>query len=287
MDISPTTVQAVASLALVVTLMVSMGLRLRPSDLLALGQRPWLLAWAALVNFVAVPAVAWGLVVGLELEAMVGVGVMICAAAPGGPVAALYANLARADLPLTVGLTVVLPAVAIVTTPLTLSLTIALPDGELPVVSMLGTLVGSQFVPLLLGMLVRHLREALAVRLAPLLTRAANLLLLGIIVLFTAIKGDVLLTGTAATWVAVTAVAVTALLLGHGVGFERDRARAGALVCVTRNVAVAIMLASTFFTDPRVDATVLNFGLAEFVLPIAVALWWRRSGGGSSDDPSS
>ncbi len=92
------------------------------------------------------------------------------------------------------------------------------------------------------------------------------------------LKGEVLLGIDGRTWLAMFGAAALALLLGYLAALPgRDRARTGAIVGISRNISVSIMLASTFFTAPVIVATVLGFGLVAFLIPLLLALVWRRS----------
>jgi predicted Na+-dependent transporter len=159
--------------------------------------------------------------------------------------------------------------IGVVATPLILSLAVELPDGaSIPVLPMVGTLIVLQIAPLLAGMLVRRRNSALADRFAPVATMVANVTLALIVVLLLVLKGELLLGISPATYLAL-----------FGLIGAASRSRAGALVAGCRNISVSIMLASTFFIDPVVDATVLAFGLLAVLIPLGLASWWRRSGG--------
>jgi bile acid:Na+ symporter, BASS family len=272
-------VQLIGSATLVVSLMFAAGLQLRTSDLLAVRTRPRALALALLVNLVAVPGLAWALLAGLAVPVEITLGLMLCAAAPGGPAAVLYANTAKADLPLTVSLTIVLPILGVVTTPLTLALVPGLPaDLRIPAGPIIGSLVGFQLIPLTLGMLIRARRPELAARLAPWAKGCANASLGLLVVAMLILQGHVLFATSARAWTAMLGTGAIALVLGWlGAAPERDSARAGAIVAISRNISVSIMLASTFFVDPVVNATVLTFGLIAFAGPLVLATVWRRS----------
>ncbi|MFO7563438.1 MAG: bile acid:sodium symporter [Enhygromyxa sp.] len=275
-------VQLFGSALLVVSLMFAAGLQLRVADLLALRERPRVLGLAVLINIVAVPGITYALLAALALPAEVVLGLLLCIAAPGGPAAVLYVNTARADLPMTVGLTIVLPILGVFTTPLTLSLVPGLPDDlAMPVVPVLLSLIGFQLVPLALGMLLRARRPALAERLTPYAKTTANLTLAALVVVMTALEGQLILETPARVWLAMIGSGGAAIGLGYLAALPgRGSARAGAIVAISRNISVSLMLASTFFVDPRVNATVLIFGLIAFVGPLGLALAWRSGSGG-------
>jgi BASS family bile acid:Na+ symporter len=264
---------------LVVASMLATGLRLRAHELSELRHRPGALSWSVLVNVVLLPALAWVATWALSLPVEVALGVLLCASAPGGPTGALYSNTARADLAFAASMTILLPVIGIIATPLILSLAAELPAGaSVPVLPMVMTLLVLQMAPLAAGMFVRRRSPALADRMAPAATMLANITLGLLVAMLLVLKGHLLLGISPATYVALFGLTGAALLLGY-IG-ERQRpasARAGALVAGCRNISVSIMLASTFFTDPVGDATVLAFGFLAVVLPLALASWWRRS----------
>lgn len=269
-------IQAVCSVLLVVTLMFATGLKLVWGDLVALRRRPRPMIWGLLVNVVIVPALAWALASSLGLPPLVALGIVLCAAAPGGPAAIVYVTMAGADLALAVGMTIILPAIAVVSTPLTLSLLADL-EGSAPVLPMLGALIGMQLTPLVLGMLLRRHREALAQRLARPFTTLANVVLAGVVILLLVTKGETMASSSLITWMSIVGLTVVALILGYGrPGGDRAASRSNSLVGASRNSSVALMLSSTFFVDPVVDATVLGYSLTAMVVPILVAMVWRR-----------
>lgn len=277
--------QALGSAALVVSLMISVGLELEPRALVELSRRRLALAATVLINLALIPALCWLLCAGLGLSRETTIGVMLCATAPGGPTSALYTNTARADLALAASMTIILPALGVLATPLLLSASVELPAGaRVPVLPMVVTLVLLQLIPLGGAMRLRRRRPELAARLSGPARAVANATL-GLLVLGLSVtQGHLLLQIDAPTWFTLLASTLAALVLGYlgaSLGRARDQpgwrdsGRAGALVAACRNVSVAIMLASTFFPDPVVNATVLTFGLVTFVLPLGLGYAWR------------
>lgn len=272
-------IQLVGSALLVVSLMFAAGLQLRVADLLALRERPRMLALAVLVNILAIPALTYLLLAALAVPTEVVLGLLLCIAAPGGPAAVLYVTTAKADLPMTVSLTIALPILGVITTPLTLSLVPNLPaDLSMPVLPVILSLIGFQLIPLALGMLLRARTPVLAARVTPYAKTTANLTLAVLVIVMTVLEGHLILDTPAPVWLAMLGSAGAAIGLGYLAALPgRDGARAGAIVAISRNISVSLMLASTFFVDPRVNATVLVFGLVAFLCPLLLALIWRRS----------
>lgn len=272
------TIQAIASALMVVIMMLAAGFKLELGQLRAVTQHRGLLTKSIVVNLVGVPLLAWAAVQALDLPGPVGVGILLVAAAPGGATAALYATQARSDLPQAVAMTLLLPAIGLLTTPATVTLAADLdvPAGPLAL-KIAGALLFTQLLPLGIGMLTRAYKPALAAKLAAPSTAVANLLLAAITVLLLVLKGKVLLEIQSRTWLAMGGLSALALALGYGAGLPKvASARSAAIVAVTRNVAVAILLASTAFSDPVVDATVLSYALLVVLAPLGISLWWKR-----------
>jgi BASS family bile acid:Na+ symporter len=277
--VSVATIQAIASALMVVVMMLAAGFKLELGQLKAVTQHRSLLLKSIAVNLVAIPLAAWATVVLLDLPSAVGVGIVLVAAAPGGATAALYANQARSDLPQAVAMTLLLPAMGLLTTPATVAIAADLdvPTGPLAL-KIAAALLFTQLLPLAIGMLVRAKRPELAARLARPTTMLANLLLAGITVLLMVLKGRVLLEIKGLTWAAMLGLSTLALVLGYWAGSPGvASARSASIVAVTRNVAVAILLASTAFSDPVIDATVLSYALLVVLMPLAISLFWKNT----------
>src|SRR6185503_13646517 len=105
---------------LVVAMMASVGLHLSFADAWA-GLRRWgMLALAVVVNVVLMPALVLGLGELLALPAGTRMGLLVCAAAPGGPTGPLFTRIARGDLGFGTALQILLSVLALASAPLTL-----------------------------------------------------------------------------------------------------------------------------------------------------------------------
>jgi BASS family bile acid:Na+ symporter len=170
--------------------------------------------------------------------------------------------------------------VSSVTTPLLLVWAV-LPDDALvlssSVLPLLKTMIGFQLVPLALGLLLRHRWSNLAERLAPLLTRLSNGLLVAVVIGLLVLKGGVLIALDAKSALAMLTVVVTSLWVG-GVAGSGSTAlvRASALCTGVRNLAMALLLSASHFPDAETDGAILSFGLIMLVLPAALAAHWKR-----------
>ncbi len=277
-------VQSLAVTVLVLVLMFGIGLRSEPQDFRRVSSEPtWFGAQVAL-NFLAVPLVALAALALVKVPAEVRTGIILCAAAPGGAVGPLFASNARSDLPVAVADMVLLSLVAAFLTPWIIALLLAAGEGHGPlslVVPMMTTLFGVQLLPLSLGMVMRRRSPDVAASWERPIHRLSNGLLLAVVGGLLVTKWRVLGGVGVAGWLLCLGLALAFLAIGGAVGPSTAWRRSFGLVCVVRNVAVALLLAAMWFPAALTDATVLVFGLCTLGVPLGATAWWRRRAGGT------
>ncbi|MBW0274960.1 bile acid:sodium symporter [Nocardia sp. MH4] len=150
-------------------IMFGLGLSLTVADFTRIAKSPRIVAIALLCQVIALPVVAFGLVLLFDLPAILAVGVMLLASSPGGTTANLFSHLFRGDVALNVSLTAVNSIIAVATVPLVTNFAIGYFDPAE------GGSLGLQFgkvvqvfaivlVPVAIGMLVRRSSAAFADR---------------------------------------------------------------------------------------------------------------------------
>ncbi|MGH3456776.1 bile acid:sodium symporter family protein [Aeromicrobium sp.] len=164
MDSVLTTVGLPIALAII---MFGLGLSLTADDFRRLRQAPVAVVVALGCQLLLLPAICFGLVVLLDLSPLLGIGMMLLAASPGGTSANLFSHLFRGDVALNVTLTAINTLISIVSLPLITGLTIRYFDRqdsvELPLVEVV-QVIAIVLVPVAIGMLVRSRRPAFARR---------------------------------------------------------------------------------------------------------------------------
>jgi len=164
MDSALTTVALPIALAII---MFGLGLALTVADFRRIARAPKPVAIALGCQLVLLPAVCFGLVVLFDLPPLLGIGMMLLAASPGGTTANLFSHLFRGDVALNISLTAINSLIALVTLPLITGLAIgyydrgqdvSLPPGELVDVFVI------VLVPVALGMGVKAQRPDFAAR---------------------------------------------------------------------------------------------------------------------------
>jgi BASS family bile acid:Na+ symporter len=162
MDSPLTTIGLPVALGII---MFGLGLSLTIADFRRVQRHPRAVVIALVCQLLLLPAVCFGLVVVLDLSPLLGIGMLVLAASPGGTSANLFSHLFHGDVALNVTLTAINSVIAIFTLPVITNLAIAYFERE-DSVSLQLTKVVEVFavvlVPVLLGMVVRSRRPGLA-----------------------------------------------------------------------------------------------------------------------------
>jgi len=278
-------------------LMLAIGLGATFTEVAAVARDRRLVIQAALANYVAVPAIAVGLLVLFQADPLIAAGFLIAAVCPGAPYGPPFTAIARGNQSISVGLMVILAGSSALLAPLLLYFLLPLlqhylppassdnQQVEVPALKVAATLLVAQFLPLCLGLVVRKWRPALAARLtkpANQLGLVLNLLMLGLI--FYAQRDtllDVPLHAHGGMLALVAASVVIGWLLG---GPGASNRTAMAMATSVRNVGVGLVIVTGSFAagSKPVTATTV-FALFQTLLMAVVALVWGRLAGGGDE----
>src|SRR5262245_54674018 len=260
--------------------MAAAGLGLGVRDIVVPLSRGRLVLGAVLLNFVVAPAVAYGLTAALPMERSYEIGLLLLGGAAGAPFLPKLAELAKGDLPFSVGLMLVLNVGSVAFMPLVLPLLIpGLSADPWPI---LRPLLFTMLLPLAAGMVVKNRSERWAARLRPVFERVSNVsMILAVVLLIGLNFGAMVGTfGSGAVAVAVVFVALT-LAIGYALGGPAPDTRAVlGLGTGQRNVAAALVVATQNFpSDPGVVVMILVSTFAGLVvLLFAGRRFAQRSG---------
>jgi BASS family bile acid:Na+ symporter len=263
--------------AFLILMMLSTGLELggEPAqDKAAKRHKRFFLLVGLVFNFVMLPLLAVTLTHALHVSDAVAIALLLLAASPGGRFAPQIARYARADVGLSVEITLFLAKFVSLTAPVTAALLLHSHKLELHELPFILQLLILQMVPYVLGRQLRKRKPELAARLA----RPVNIAMwisAGALAVLVAwhIRGLAGLVGMRG-WKAVIAFAVLAPIVGWLLGGKREGTRRAIAVSANaRDVALASMLASLGFDNTVRAATIgiwlvlvlFNLGLVRFV----------------------
>jgi BASS family bile acid:Na+ symporter len=264
-----------------IEMMVAVGLRVTFAEIIETARDWRFVAQAAVANYVLVPAVAIILLLLFHAGPMVAVGFLVLAVCPGAPFGPPFARIAHADVPAAVGLMVILAGSSAILSPLLLSVLLPwLSGSEAPQVAplaLVGTLLITQLLPLLAGLLVNHWHPQLAARLLAPFERVSKLLNLGVVGLILATQFQMLAEIRLMAFLGMLLLLAASLAIGWlmgGPGAELRKTMA--LTTALRNAGLGLVIVTgTFAGTPAATAT-LAYGIFAVLGTLLVALWWGR-----------
>jgi BASS family bile acid:Na+ symporter len=266
-----------------IEMMVAIGLGVRFAELAAVARNWRLVTKAALANYLCVPVVTVGLLVLFHpADPMVPAGFLILAVCPGAPFGPGCTKLAKGNMPVAVGLMVMLAGSSAIAAPVLLYLLLPLMSGSetlhVDAAKIVNTLLATQLLPLCLGLGVRHWLPRLATKLqtpANVASAILNLSLFGmILIVYFPLLAEIRLRGYLGMLALLVASWAAGWLLG---GPGSDTRRALALTTSLRNVGVGLVIATSNFGGTAAVTAVLAFGIFEIVGSLLLALAWGRA----------
>jgi BASS family bile acid:Na+ symporter len=268
----------VSVIASVVATVASLGLSLRPRDVLAPLRRARIVGPLLGVNVLVVPAVAWTLTRVLGQPDTATTGIALVAVGAGGSLALRTAQLSgRADMSVTLSLVVLLQVVNLVSMPLWVT---ALSDGTGPAAWRIAQdLVLVILLPLAASMALRAVVPSVVAVRAALVPVANVTLAIAVVAAVVANRNAIMLADDNWT-IAATAVAVAGIAIALGwlaAGPDRPTRAAAAIVTGKRFTSVGLVLIGTQLgADPAILGPAVVYALADFAVSVGLAFVWSR-----------
>jgi BASS family bile acid:Na+ symporter len=274
MDSALTTVGLPIALAII---MFGLGLSLTVNDFRRVGRHPRAVAVALACQLLLLPAICFGLVVLLDLPPLLGIGMLLLAASPGGTSANLFSHLFRGDVALNITLTAINSMIALFTLPLITGMAIRYYDQGQDVSLPFGEVVqvfAIVLVPVVIGMVVRARAAAFAGRMErP--VRIGSALILAVLVLGILLDQSENVGGYLADVGLATALfCAISLVLGYVVpkaaGVQEDQAIASSMEIGVHNATLAIFVAVEVLDETEISIPAAVYSIFMFVF---ASLW--------------
>ncbi len=268
-------------------IMLGMGLTLRAADFVAVVRVPRHVAIGVLAQFSIMPLAGWAIATCFGLEAGLAIGLILVACCPGGTASNVICYLARANVPLSVLLTMTSTLVAIFATPW---LTQWLAGAWLPVDAwaLFRSMLTVVLLPLVCGVAVnsglgglRHPERARAWihAVGPALSVVVIVLIVGCIV---ALKKDAIAAAALPLFVSVFLLHALGFGLGYGfawlAGCREDMRRTISIEVGMQNSGLGAALATQHFAHlvlAPVPAAIS--AVYHCLIGSVLAAWWRRT----------
>lgn len=280
MDSALTTVGLPVALAII---MFGLGLDLTLGDFRRVGRAPRAVAVALACQIVLLPAICFGLVVLFDLPALLGIGMLLLAASPGGTTANLFSHLFRGDVALNITLTAINTVIAVVTLPLITGLAIAYYDRQddvsMPLVEIV-KVFALILLPVGVGMLVNDRAPGFARRMdKP--VRIGSAVILAVLVLGILLDqrenvGDYL----ADVGLIAALFCAISLLVGYYVpkalGVTGPQAIASSMEVGVHNATLAIFVAVEVLDEVEISVPAAVYSLVMFLFAALWGAWVSR-----------
>ncbi len=279
------TLQVLANLAVIVfviTSMLSMGLSLTMKQIRAPLRDSRLVILALAINFIVVPALAYGLAkTMLANEQSFGIGLILLGTAAGAPFLPKLTQVARGNIAFSVGLMALLMVITVIYLPLVLPLLLkGAPVNPLQIATSLVLLI---LLPLSIGLFIRARYAPVAGPLRPAMARASNYSIILVIVLeLVANFSDVISIIATVGMLALVIFIVVSFILGYfvgGFGSYSNIKKVMGLGTAQRDVSAALVVATAnFSTIPNVTVVLVVGALFMLIILMGIGgVLGRRS----------
>lgn len=273
--------------------MLGLGLGLTTADFRRIAERPRAVAAALLTQLLVLPWICVGLIYAFGLPSTLAIGMMLLAAAPGGPAANLYSHLFGGDVALNVSLTAINSVLAIVTMPLIYNLAAThFAPGDQSLGLQFGKAVESfaiVLLPVAIGMAVRRWREHWAVRMdRP--VRIISLLLLAALAVGAIAQNHAILRENFGRLAGITAAfglinLFVGYLLPRALNVTRAQATACSFEIGAHNAVMAIVIARTVIGSEEMALPPAVYSIIQLPMAFVFGVALLRFGGGGKVGP--
>jgi BASS family bile acid:Na+ symporter len=287
MDSALTTVGLPLALAII---MFGLGLDLTVGDFRRVGRAPRAVAVALACQILLLPAICFGLVVLFDLPALLGIGMLLLAASPGGTTANLFSHLFRGDVALNITLTAINTVIAIVTLPVITGLAIAWYDRQddvsMPLVEIV-EVFALILLPVGIGMLVNARAPGFARRMdRPVRIGSAVILavlVLGILLDQRESVGDHLADVGLITALFCAISLVVGYYVPQALGVTGPQAIASSMEVGVHNATLAIFVAVEVLDEVEISVPAAVYSLVMFLFAALWGAWVSRRVGTRED----
>jgi len=261
--------------------MLGMGITLDVRDFASVLRMPRTVALGFAAQYTIMPLLGWGVAKMLALPPPFAVGLILVACCPGGTASNVVTYLARANVALSVVMTMCSTLAAVIMTPL---LTGWLAGAYVPVDALGIFLTTAQVVlaPLLLGLLLHHQAPRLTEFMLPVGPIVSVLLISLIVASIIGQNADAIFNHGPQLLLAVTLLHSGGFVFGYALarvmGCDLATARTVSIEVGMQNSGLGAVLAKTrFAAEPLTAVPSALSSVCHSLLGSLLAAWWRRS----------
>jgi len=249
-----------------VAVMLQIGLSVSPDRVIASARQTGLVLRGFFINFLIVPLMGFGLLLLCNTQSIVATGFLIGVVFSGASLAPPLTQLAKGDVPFSIGLMILLAAASPIVSPMVLTFLLGhLSGGEdlkVNFLQILRVIVTGQIIPLALGLAGNRYLPSFAGKTVRLLRPFNNILVVIVLILVVICQIDAFRIFGLKAYGAMTAMFLLSIAAAWWTaGPDRSRKKAMTLNTTVRNVPAAMVIASGNFAGTAALAGVFIYSL--------------------------
>ena len=267
-------------------IMVGIGLSLTRQDFAVQARSPWATIVGLVGQLVLVPLVGVGVAMVFDLSPLLALGVVLVAASPGGATSNLITYLARGNVALSIILTAIASVAVILTLPLWFDIGARLIPGaadfevSVPLGQTFGLLLGVILIPVVLGMVLRARKPALADRIERFVGAVGLVVLVALIVGIVLGERDRIVDLVAAVGPAVIVLNVAVIVLGGLLAWACRLGRAEQIAIAVefgiKNTTLTLLIAFTVISNEEVGLAAAVYSIVMYLTTFVLVYGGRR-----------
>lgn len=268
-------------------IMIGMGLSLTPRDFQRVVRQPRGVLVGTFGQMLLVPLLGFALAALFSpASGVIAAGLVLVALCPGGTTSNLICYLAKADLALSISLTVISSLLTILTIPPLLNLALELFTGagevvRLPFMKTLTTMSVIVLIPTAIGMLLRAWQPLLAQRMEPAISKFSGLVLLAIIIAIVVTQRGNMVEWIVAGFVPVLLLNIIALVAAWMLARSAGLVTADRLTVMIemglKNTTIGLLVALSLLGNVELAIPSAIYGLTMYASAFAMVAWGRRN----------
>lgn len=274
-------------------IMLGMGMTLVPKDFTRITKYPKAAFIGILNQLVFLPMIGFSLAIAFDLDVTMAIGLMILAAAPGGPTSNLITQICRGNIALSVTLTAIVSFATIITIPLILSYALDYFGGdssivnELPVLDIILQVLVIIVIPISIGMFVRSKKPEFAMRMESPMRTASTVIFVLIFAAIVIAKWDFLGTAMQQVGLVTLLLNIATMALGYFTArlFKLNLKDSITITVESgiQNGTLAIVIATTVLNNLDMAIPIVAYSIWMFVTG-SILMWYFGSRNNSTEN---
>ncbi len=253
----------ISLLVFIVSSMLSMGFKLTVSQIVEPLKNTKLVVLSLTVNFILVPLLVYAIINILPLNEGEKTAMLLISIAGGAPFIPKLADIAKGNIPFSIGLMLLLMVVTIFFMPLVVP--IMFPGAEVSSWAIAKSLVVTMLLPLILALIIRAYWEKGAKLMQGIFEKLTNIAMLLLIISLVALNTNHLIDKIGYPLLAILILLIGAMVIGYYLGGKgKDIRVVSALGAGQRNISAALLVGTQNFDNP--DITIMLVAVSIFGL---------------------